>query len=112
MKRILVAWGVIACAGAAQAQMVINVPTSDSVGPLGNVSNSVTTAVYGGPSTIFSALNIAGSLTEVNTGTFASEARWNIRNTAFAVGVNYTSTATGNFTGTIPINANFALLQW
>lgn len=112
MKKTLSVLAVAACAGLAQAQLTINVPTSNSVGPLGTLTNGVTTAPYTGPSTIFSSLNIAGSLTEINTGTYASEARWNIRNTAFAVGVNYQSSAITNFTGTIPINANFALLQW
>lgn len=112
MKKLLSVLAVAACAGLAQGQLNIVVPTSNSVGPLGTATNGVTLAPYAGPSTIFSSLNISGSLTEVNTGTWASEARWNIRNTAFAVGVNYQSSIIQNFTGTLAINANFSLLQW
>jgi hypothetical protein len=84
----------------------------NSVGPLGNAGNGVVLNTYAGASTIFGGLNITGTLTEVNLATFASEARWNIVNTGFGVGANFQSTTTTSFTGSIPINANFGLLQW
>lgn len=101
-----------AVAAGAQASFVTNIASSDSVGALGNAGNGVSNSVYGGSSAIFSTMNLTGSLTEVNTGTFGNEARWNIRNSTFGTSLNFQSTTTGNFTGTLPINANASLLAW
>lgn len=99
---------------AANAYVVSRPGPYDSAGPIGDAGNGVFTDTYAGPSGLFGSLRIQGNLTEVNTGTYASEARWNIRNSSFAGGgVNFQSTATGNYTGTLPIDAMFTgLLAW
>lgn len=83
-----------------------------SDGPVGSVNNDTITAVYSDPNTIFGAVSFSGNLTEVNTGTYASEARWQIRNTAFPYALNAQMTTTGNFTGTIAISASIGLFAW
>ncbi len=113
-KFLLAAAGIAVAASAANAQFVSNIAVSDSTGPLADVLNGVSNNAYAGPSTLFNSLRIQGTLTSVLAGTFASEARWNIRNTAYAGGgVNFQSTGTGGYTGSLAIDATFTgLLQW
>lgn len=114
MKTLVKIAAVAACAGAANAQFSTTFAgPANSVGAFGNVNNFVGIATYMGPSTIFGSLRIAGTLTEVNTATFASEARWNIDNLSYAGGgINYQSTTTGNFTGSLAIDTTFGGLTW
>lgn len=98
----------------ANAYVVSRPGPFDSVNALGDPLNGVFTDTFGGPSGLFGSLRIQGNLTEVNTGTYASEARWNIGNGSFpAASINYQSTSTGNYTGTLAIDALFTgLLLW
>jgi hypothetical protein len=106
----------LSCAGLAQAQFIAGpfAGPINSDGPVGSPNNGVVTATYTGANALFGSLNVSGTLTEVNTGTFASEARWNIRNTAFAGGgVNVQPFTQGGFTGSVVANATFSnLLVW
>ncbi len=114
MKTLMTIAAVAACAGAANAQFSTTFAgPANSVGALGAAGNFVGTATYMGPSTIFGSLRITGTLSEVNTSTFASEARWNVDNLSYAGGgINYQSTTTNGFTGSLPIDATFGGLTW
>jgi hypothetical protein len=78
---------------------------SDTTTP--GAPNGSFTFAYGGPTFTAGNVSFSGTLTEVNTGTYASEARFCLTNPG---GTRYCSsnlTATTNFTGTIAIsNAN------
>jgi len=106
---ILVSAAVVA---GASAQFVVNIPTSDSSGPVGDAGNGVTNAVYGGADTIFGRLTFSGDLTEVNTATFASEADWNILNSTHGTALNFGPSAVTGFTGTIHVDAQASVLVW
>lgn len=70
----------------------------------GDVDNVVDSWIATGGGTV-TGVRVTGSLTEINTGTFASEAR--VRMTAGAgnsfTGFNVQASTTGNFTGTLAI---------
>jgi hypothetical protein len=112
MKNVLVIAALTAIAGAASADFTTVIASSDSAGLAGNAGNTVTGATYGGASSIYSRYDLTGRLTEVNTGTFASEARWRIRNTTKSVQFDVQGSSVGGFTGSIDINAGFGGLFW
>jgi len=114
MMRILAIGLCLALAGGAFADFVVTgAGPYDSVGPAGNAGNAVFTQPYTGANTFFGSLAYTGNLTEINTGTYASEARWNVGNQSFGTSVNYQMSTISGFTGTIPISKNFAgLLVW
>ena len=110
MRKTIGILAIVACAGLAQASSVtpgssIGTATFTSVssdGPIGTATNSTGSWVATGSGVVGSVV-ITGSLTEINTGTYASEARVNIVNSANAnTGVLQAST-TGDFTGTLAI---------
>lgn len=113
MKFSMIAGVVAMAAGAASAQFTVTAAGPiNSDGPFGNAGNGSFSAIYGGPSTIFSSLRLRGTLNNGGVGTFASEARWNITNTAFGTGINYQALTTGSFTAPIAADATFNILQW
>ena len=114
MKKVFALGLCLALAGGAFADFVVTgAGPYDSNGPLGDAGNAVFTQQYTGADTFFGSMVFAGDLTEVNTGTYASEARWNVRNELFTGGINYQMSSTGNFDGTLHIDAAFAgLLVW
>ncbi len=113
MKKTVAILALLAAAGAAQASISSFVVSGsatftnkNSVDAQGDPDNNVDSAVLVGPGGAFNAVRVTGSLTEVNTGTFASEARVRMTAgagnafTAFNLGA---ATATGNYTGTLAI---------
>jgi hypothetical protein len=112
MKNALVIAALTAIAGVANADFTTVIASSNSNGPAGNAGNTVTPATYGGVSSIYSRYDLTGRLTEVNTGTYANEAIWRIRNTTKGSQFDFQGSTTGNFTGTININAGSSGLFW
>lgn len=110
-RQILVA-GVLAIAGAASAQFTTTfVGPVNSDGPKGSANNGVLTNVA--PETaLYGQYRLRGRLTEVNTGTFASEARWEIRNTTKGSFIDFQATTVGNFTGFLDIDVTANVLAW
>ena len=113
MKKTVAILALLAAAGVAQASISSFVvagsatfTNKNSVDAQGDIDNNVDSAILTGPGGAFNAVRVTGSLTEVNTGTFASEARVRMTAgagnafTAFNLGA---ATATGNYTGTIAI---------
>lgn len=115
MRKWLFAVGAVAfvSGGIASAQLVVNAAGPiDSSGPAGDAANGIITATYGGPNTIFGTLNFRGDLTAVIPGTWASEARWRIRNTTIGYLNDFQPSTTTSFTGTINITASRGLVAW
>jgi hypothetical protein len=113
MRNLLVLGICLVLASAAQADFVVTATGPiPSNGPIGNAGNGMLNAQYTGANTIFGSLAFSGDLTEVNTGTYASEARWNIKNVTAGTTLAMQPSTTGNFTGTIHINKTVGLLWW
>jgi hypothetical protein len=114
MRRVaILATAVLVASTAFAGFVVTGAGPYDSAGALGNAGNAVFTQAYAGPNTFLGSLAFSGDLTEVNTGTYASEARWNVANQTFGTGISYQMSTTTDFTGTISISANFTgLLVW
>lgn len=109
MRKILASLVVLAIAAPAMAFpfTMTGAGPYDSVNTTPGAPNGSFSFVYGGPSFTAGNVSFSGSLTEVNTGTYASEARFCLTNPG---GTRYCSsnlTSTTGFTGTIAIsNAN------
>lgn len=110
----LSAFAAASLAGSAMGFVASSAGPVNSNGALGDAGNGFFTATYSGPSTIFSALNITGTLNDGGVGTFVSEALWNVRNTAFAgTGASFQSDVTSStFTAPVSINTNFTPVIW
>ncbi len=77
----------------------------NSAGPIGDIDNGSFSGVFGGPSAIWGTLNFSGDLTSVISGTFASEARWQVVLPGGG-SFNYQPSTTAGFAGTLPIAAS------
>ena len=110
MKKTIGILALVACAGVASASSSTTVPftvqatatfsNKASIDAQGDVDNARDTWVstYSGP---INGVRVAGSLTEVNTGTYANEAR--VRVGAGFGFRDLQASTTGNFTGTLAI---------
>ena len=112
MKRVLSLTLLAGIATASHAWVVNATGPIRSDSAVGGANNDTIPATYNDPNAIFGQLSFRGDLTEVNTGAFASEARWQIRNTGFPYAVNFQPSTTGNFTGTISVAATTGLFAW
>jgi len=113
MKTILTLGIALLAASAAQAGFIVTAPGPiNSNGPIGDAGNGIISGTYLGPTAIFGQLDFVGDLTEVNTGTYASEARWNIKNLNSGVTLAFQPSTIGNFTGTINVTKSVNLLWW
>jgi hypothetical protein len=114
MKNVLVIAGLTAIAGAASADFTISGPgpfdSTVALGGAGNFSSSI--ALNGIGSQLIGGIRVRGTLTEVNTGTFASEARWNLANTSKGYNASHQVFTQGNFTGSLAGDRTFGVLQW
>lgn len=124
MKTQMIAGAVAlaASAGLASAQFSVLIPgTSNSGGPLGDATNTVNVVTATGTSGLFSSVRLTGTLTEVNTGTWAGEANWAVRNATLGISgvvgasTNYTLDPFGtqqDFTGSIQADFTRNGLYW
>ncbi len=76
----------------------------------GSPLNEFYTGTYLGPASIFNLITFNGDLTEVNTATWASEARWLVTNQSLGGAIAYQPSTVGNFTFTISINKSLSAL--
>jgi hypothetical protein len=114
MRRILAIGACLVLASTALGDFVVTgAGPYDSTAALGGAGNAVFTQAYTAPSALLGSLAYSGSLTNVNSGTYASEARWNVKNNTFGTSNSFQMTTTTSFSGTIPINANITgFLMW
>lgn len=99
----------VAFAGSASAQFVATGPAT-VVSDGGGLGESFS-AVYGGADTIFTSMQFTGTLTNPNaTGTFASEADWDI--TTGIGGVIAGFQGGSSFTDPIPVDVTISSLVW
>ncbi|MGD9790162.1 MAG: PEP-CTERM sorting domain-containing protein [Phycisphaerales bacterium] len=110
MKKV---FGLVAFAALAGTAMASTVTPGTSIGSvtftgvsgaaaIGNAGNSTGSWVATGSGTVGS-IEVTGSLTEVNTGTFASEARVNIVNSANANAGVVRAASSSGWTGTLAV---------
>jgi hypothetical protein len=101
-------------AAAAQAGFVISgTGPFASAGAMGNAGNFSLGGIGPvGANYLIGSITISGTLTEVNTGTYASEAQWNIANQGAGYNGSYQVFTQGNFTGSVTGSRTFGVLQW
>jgi MYXO-CTERM domain-containing protein len=110
---VLAAAGTAALAGTATADFTVTATGPiDSTAAAGNAANGVILAPYGGSNTIFGTLDFSGSLTKVQSATYASEARWAISNSGYAYSMTFQPTTITDYTGTIAVSQSFNNLIW
>lgn len=110
MTKVLAIAALAGIAASAQADFTVNIASSDSASAAAGAGNGISNSVYGGASTLFGRVNFSGRLTEVLTGTYASEARWRIGNGIGAADLQVSTTS--DYTGSIDISASAAALVW
>lgn len=100
---VLAAGALLGLSSAAMAQFTaLNAGPLDSNGPAGDALNGMFTFNYAGPAFSPLSIDFSGDLTEVNTATWASEARWRITNPAGAF-ADFQVSLTNGYTGTLNI---------
>jgi hypothetical protein len=114
MKKLITIAALAATAGVAHADFTISgLGTFDSTAALGGAGNtSATVPLSGIGSQLIGSIRVRGTLTEVNTATFASEARWNFANTSKGYNASHQVFTQGSFTGSISGDRTFGVLQW
>ena len=113
MRKLIGMTALVTAATVANAQLNTVLPTHESAGAIGDGGNTVSSVTHTGASGIYTRLAFAGNLTEIQTGTFAREAQWAIRNASIG-GDNaaFQPSTLGDFTGTIPISRQQRGLFW
>lgn len=107
---ILAAGAALALTGAVSAQETFNFAGPIvSNGGAGNAANGTASVTFSNSFLWNGTLTINGVLTEVNTGTFASEARIRVATTSNGTGNSGAFSATGNFTGSVNVAGSSAV---
>lgn len=83
--------------------------SAGAIGDAGNYSSAV--GPLGGSTQLIGSVRIQGQLTEVLTGTYANEARWNVTQ-AGGLTASFQGSTTGNYTGSIAVDRTIGVLQW
>lgn len=91
---------------------VSNAGPLDSVGAIGTAGNGYFTGTYTGATTLFGNISFSGDLTKVISGTYASEARWNISNLNTGFSQSFQPSTTSSYSGTISVTKDSSALVW
>jgi len=104
MKRLLVCGMVVMLtAVGAQAEFTLIGQSGDSVGPVGDAGNTILNHNFAGTDFVPQEMVVEGDLTEVQTGTYASEARFYVTDPSAATWTSVGWTSTGGYTDTIHV---------
>lgn len=90
--------------------MFTNSGPLDSAGSIGDADNSTFSETNTDTEPLYTTWTFSGDLTEVQTFTFAREARFNL--TSGGYDATFRPSLTGNFTGTLAVNEQFNGLFW
>jgi hypothetical protein len=76
----------------------------DSAGAVGDAANTTFSETNNSATPIYSSYSFSGNLTEINTATWGSEARFNLTNSS-GYDATFQPTTTNDFDGTLAVNA-------
>ncbi len=103
MKKIAVL-ALVAVAGVANAQQTFSFLNVESREGAGNVANELRSVTFSNSFLWDGSVTVSGNLTNILAGNFASEARFRVATTSNGLGAPSSGfTATGAFSGTLPI---------
>ena len=106
MRNLIALVACVALAGAAYGDFTLTGLAGDSAGLAGDLENTTLLYNYAGADFMPNYMTVEGDVTEVQTGTYASEARFVVTDPSMNTFTSGAWTTMGNYTGTFHIDAS------